>query len=55
MLLIPSLMYLMKDKAWAMPNWLDKIVPHVDVEGEKLERPEMSTRYADADKEPARV
>ncbi|MBC9957860.1 MMPL family transporter [Yimella sp. cx-51] len=36
MALIPALMYLMGDKAWALPKWLDKILPSVDVEGEKL-------------------
>lgn len=36
--LIPALMYLMGDKAWWLPRWLDKIVPNVDVEGESLAR-----------------
>ncbi|MEO8850861.1 MAG: MMPL family transporter [Allobranchiibius sp.] len=36
MTLVPALMYLLGEKAWYMPAWLDKIVPHVDVEGEKL-------------------
>ncbi|HEY1135387.1 MAG TPA: MMPL family transporter [Nocardioides sp.] len=38
MTLIPALMYLMGDKAWWLPGWLDKILPRVDVEGESLER-----------------
>ncbi|GAA8845210.1 MMPL family transporter [Helicobacter pylori] len=36
MVLIPALMYLMGDRAWAMPRWLDRILPNVDVEGEAL-------------------
>ncbi|SDS35303.1 putative drug exporter of the RND superfamily [Nocardioides scoriae] len=36
MALIPALMYLMGDKAWWLPGWLDRILPRVDVEGEKL-------------------
>lgn len=36
MILIPALMYLMGDKAWAMPKWLDRVLPNVDVEGEAL-------------------
>ncbi|WP_134765584.1 MMPL family transporter [Nocardioides sp. 1609] len=40
MVLIPALMYLMGEKAWYLPAWLDKILPDVDVEGEKLERPQ---------------
>ncbi|EAQ00047.1 hypothetical protein JNB_07749 [Janibacter sp. HTCC2649] len=39
MTLIPALMYLMGDKAWWLPAWLDRILPNVDVEGEKLGRP----------------
>lgn len=39
MTLIPALMYLMGDKAWWLPRWLDRILPNVDVEGEKLDRP----------------
>lgn len=36
MVLIPALMYLLGDKAWAMPKWLDRVLPNVDVEGEAL-------------------
>ena len=38
MVLIPALMFLMGEKAWWLPGWLDRILPDVDVEGEKLER-----------------
>lgn len=38
MTLIPALMVLLGDKAWWMPRWLDRILPHVDVEGEAVER-----------------
>jgi RND superfamily putative drug exporter len=24
------------DKAWSLPKWLDRILPNLDVEGEKL-------------------
>ncbi|WP_244930735.1 MMPL family transporter [Nocardioides sp. W7] len=46
MTLIPALMYLMGEKAWWLPAWLDRILPNVDVEGEKLDRPHLRT-YAD--------
>ena len=36
--LIPAAMYLLGDKAWWLPRWLDKILPNVDVEGESLAR-----------------
>lgn len=37
MALIPALMYVLGDKAWWLPAWLDRILPDVDVEGEKLQ------------------
>jgi RND superfamily putative drug exporter len=36
MVLIPSVMALLGDKAWWLPKWLDKILPNVDIEGAKL-------------------
>ena len=38
MALIPAVMYLLGDKAWWLPGWLDKILPKVDVEGENLQQ-----------------
>jgi RND superfamily putative drug exporter len=51
MCLIPALMYLMGEKAWWLPKWLDRVVPNVDVEGESLHRPHMETLH----REPAKV
>ncbi|MGV9586381.1 MMPL family transporter [Nocardia farcinica] len=51
MLLIPSLLALLGDKAWWMPRWLDRIVPDIDVEGAKLH----ALRAPAADKERAPV
>ncbi len=36
MTVVPAVMALLGDKAWWLPRWLDRIVPNVDVEGEKL-------------------
>ncbi|WP_299058429.1 MMPL family transporter [uncultured Nocardioides sp.] len=36
MTLIPALMFLMKEKAWWLPRWLDRVLPTVDVEGDGL-------------------
>lgn len=36
MTIIPATMFLLGDKAWWMPKWLDKILPNVDIEGEAL-------------------
>ncbi|MGB3414066.1 MAG: MMPL family transporter, partial [Microbacteriaceae bacterium] len=37
MALVPAVMTLLGDKAWWMPAWLDRILPHFDIEGEGLE------------------
>lgn len=54
MVLIPALMYLMGERAWWLPGWLDRIIPNVDVEGERLERPHLAEHYRDAE-EPAGI
>lgn len=36
MTIIPATMFLLGDKAWWLPKWLDKILPNIDVEGEAL-------------------
>ena len=51
MVLIPGLMYLMGEKAWYLPAWLDRILPNVDVEGEKLHRPHLVSRNAEESRE----
>jgi putative drug exporter of the RND superfamily len=33
MLLVPATMELLGDKNWWIPKWLDRILPHIDVEG----------------------
>lgn len=38
MVLIPAVLYLLGEKAWWLPGWLDRILPNVDVEGTSLER-----------------
>lgn len=38
MTLVPAVMALLGDKAWWMPRWLDRILPHFDIEGEAVER-----------------
>ena len=43
MALVPALMYLLGEKAWWIPGWLDRLLPNVDVEGENLERPHLRT------------
>ena len=41
MALVPALLYLLGERAWWIPAWLDRLLPDVDVEGEKLPRPHL--------------
>ncbi|MET0559832.1 MAG: MMPL family transporter [Solirubrobacterales bacterium] len=34
-LLVPAVMVLLGKRAWWIPGWLDKIVPHISIEGEE--------------------
>jgi RND superfamily putative drug exporter len=52
MVLIPGLMYLMQEKAWWLPGWLDRLLPVVDVEGEKLDRPHLEEHYRAVQRQP---
>ncbi|MNY47548.1 Membrane protein YdfJ [compost metagenome] len=36
MALVPAVMALFGDKAWWLPKWLDRMLPNLDVEGDKL-------------------
>ncbi len=38
MTLGPAIMTLLGDKAWWMPRWLDRVLPHFDIEGAAVER-----------------
>jgi RND superfamily putative drug exporter len=38
MTIVPAVMALLGRRAWALPGWLDRIMPNVDVEGERLRR-----------------
>ncbi|MCW2773588.1 MAG: ydfJ 1 [Nocardioides sp.] len=49
MVLIPALLYLLGEKAWWLPAWLDRILPNVDVEGEKLQRAHLVGRPLEED------
>ncbi len=36
MTLVPAVMAIFGEKAWWLPKWLDRILPNLDVEGDKL-------------------
>ena len=38
MTLTPAIMALLGDKAWWFPRWLDRLLPHFDIEGEAVVR-----------------
>jgi RND superfamily putative drug exporter len=38
MTIVPAVMYLLGEKAWWLPKWLQRVLPDVDVEGAKLNR-----------------
>ncbi|TXS55577.1 MMPL family transporter [Streptomyces sp. t39] len=38
MAIVPAVLALLGHKAWWLPRWLDRILPNVDVEGEKLHK-----------------
>ncbi|MGW0812868.1 MMPL family transporter [Streptomyces viridiviolaceus] len=38
MAIVPAVLALLGRRAWRLPRWLDRLVPDLDVEGERLER-----------------
>jgi RND superfamily putative drug exporter len=39
MILVPSVMTLLGERAWWIPGWLDRFVPNIDLEGEGSSTP----------------
>ena len=38
MTLVPAVLALMRGGAWWLPRWLDRALPNVDIEGQRLSR-----------------
>ena len=38
MTLVPAVMSMIGDRAWWLPRWLDRLLPNLDIEGERLLR-----------------
>ncbi|MFB8176053.1 MMPL family transporter [Streptomyces sp. NPDC055966] len=36
MMIVPAVLSLLGDKAWYLPRWMNRLLPNIDVEGEKL-------------------
>ncbi|WP_051172032.1 MMPL family transporter [Microbacterium indicum] len=49
MTLVPAVMALLGTKAWWMPRWLDRILPHLDIEGAAVEREEQLASWPEPD------
>ncbi|MCX5065780.1 MMPL family transporter [Micromonospora lupini] len=47
MTIVPATLSLLGRSAWWLPSWLDRVLPNVDVEGERLTK-----RLADAEEDP---
>jgi putative drug exporter of the RND superfamily len=39
MVVAPAVMALLGDRAWGLPGWLDRLLPHISLEGEEQQRP----------------
>ncbi|RRJ88339.1 MMPL family transporter [Gulosibacter macacae] len=46
MTLVPALMALFGEKAWALPRWLDRMLPDLDIEGEGLREYQAQAAWA---------
>jgi RND superfamily putative drug exporter len=55
MLLVPATMELLGDRNWWLPRWLDRIIPHINVEGSEAEVDEEIERELGEPREPELV
>jgi len=44
MVLVPATMELLGDRNWWLPGWLDRLLPHVHVEGHEVTDEEIDLR-----------
>jgi hypothetical protein len=51
--LAPATMSLMGEAAWWLPRWLDRVLPHIDIEGTSTAPPEPPVTGAEPDPSPA--
>ncbi|MEU0372467.1 MMPL family transporter [Streptomyces sp. NPDC006283] len=55
MAIVPAVLALLGHKAWWLPRWLDRALPNVDVEGEKLHKELGASADPDEERELVRV
>ncbi len=53
-LFVPAAMTLMGDKCWWMPRWLDKVLPHINIEGGDFFEKRAAAEAAQAEPAPGR-
>ena len=53
MTIVPAVLALLGERAWRLPRWLDRILPHVDIEGEALTKHREVPPTHDADSDDA--
>ncbi len=49
LVLVPSTMELLGDKNWWMPRWLDRVIPHLDIEGSHVSPDDADAPQPDAE------
>ncbi|HEU4738421.1 MAG TPA: MMPL family transporter [Solirubrobacterales bacterium] len=52
-LLVPAVMVLLGDRAWWLPRWMDRVIPHVSIEGEEYFAKKDAEAKADVPAQPA--
>jgi RND superfamily putative drug exporter len=53
MTLVPAVLTLLGSRAWALPRWLDRVLPELDVEGARLGHAPVSPRTPEPEVVPA--
>jgi RND superfamily putative drug exporter len=44
MTIVPAVLAVLGDRAWALPHWLDRHLPHLDIEGDGLKHRDAATQ-----------
>jgi RND superfamily putative drug exporter len=55
MMIVPAVMALFGERAWALPRWLDRALPDLDVEGQHLIEALDDADHDEPDDEPEAV
>jgi RND superfamily putative drug exporter len=50
--LMPAIMRVLGSRSWWIPQWLDRVLPHIDIDGNDVEAPRRATIADEAPREP---